>query len=141
MFYPATFTEAPEGGYVVRFRDIPEAITQGDDEAEAMEMAEDALLVSMDFYFEEKRLVPMPSKAVPGERLIALPVSAWSKVLLLNEMISQEVGPSELARRMQTRPQDVQRIIDLSHATKIDTIAAAFYALGKRLLLTVTPVA
>ena len=41
MYYPAKFTPAEEGGYVVTFRDIPEAITQGDDMTEAVEMAED----------------------------------------------------------------------------------------------------
>ena len=41
MYYPAKFTPAEEGGYIVTFRDIPEAITQGDDMTEAVEMAED----------------------------------------------------------------------------------------------------
>jgi antitoxin HicB len=56
MQYPASFTPE-EGKIVVRFRDIPEAITQGDDEAEAVEMAEDVLISAMDFYFEDKRPV------------------------------------------------------------------------------------
>jgi len=34
MFYPAKFSPAEEGGFVVTFRDIPEAITQGDNMAE-----------------------------------------------------------------------------------------------------------
>ena len=63
MKYPATFTPAEEGGFVVTFRDIPESITQGDDEQEALFMATDALLSAMDFYFEDKRPVPAPSKA------------------------------------------------------------------------------
>lgn len=37
MRYPARFDLAPEGGFVVTFRDILEAITQGDTEAEAEE--------------------------------------------------------------------------------------------------------
>ena len=40
MQYPAVFeADIDDGGYVVKFRDIPEAITQGDDDAEAMAMA------------------------------------------------------------------------------------------------------
>jgi len=35
------------------------------------------------------------------------------------------------------RPQDVNRIVDIGHATKIDTIAAALEALGKRLEIAV----
>lgn len=84
MKYPATLTpDSEEGGFVVTFRDIPEAITQGDTEAEALEMAADVLRSAMDFYFEDKRQVPLPSKAKKGEYLIDLPLSAWKKVLLL----------------------------------------------------------
>lgn len=133
MRYPATFTPAEEGGYVVTFRDIPEAITQGDDLAEATAEAVDALATSMEFYFEDGRSVPLPSAAVDGEILIDLPPSVAAKVLLLNEMLAQHVTQAELARRMHTRPQEVQRVVDLGHATKIDTIAAAFQALGKHL--------
>lgn len=133
MRYPARFEAAPEGGYVVTFRDIPEAITQGDTETEAMEMAEDALVSSMDFYFDDKRPVPSPSKAKAGERLVGLPASVAAKVLLLNEMLGQQVTAAELARRLGTRPQDVQRLTDLSHASKIDTIDRALQALGRRL--------
>lgn len=133
MRYPAQLTAAEEGGFVVTFRDIPEAITQGETEAEALEMAEDVLYSSMEFYFEDKRPVPMPSALKPGERLVSLPLSVWAKVLVLNEMLAQKVTPSELARRLHTRPQDISRVIDLGHSTKIDKLNQAMEALGKRL--------
>jgi antitoxin HicB len=137
MKYPATFTPAKEGGFVITFRDIPEAISQGDDEAEALDMAADVLLTVMDFYFEDRRPVPMPSAPQEGERMIPLPLSAASKVLLLNEMLSQDVGPSELSRRMGTSKQEANRLTDLKHATKIDRIADAMTALGRELDLVV----
>ena len=133
MQYPARFTSASEGGFVVNFRDIPEAITQGDTIDEAMAMAEDVLVSAMDFYFEDRRSVPQPSAPKRGERLIELPMSVSAKVILLNELIATGVSNAELARRMGTRPQEVQRIVNLHHATKIDTIASALAAMGKRL--------
>lgn len=133
MRYPAQFEAADEGEFVVTFRDIPEAITQGETEAEALEMAEDVLFSAMESYFEDKRPVPMPSALKPGERLVSLPISVWAKVLVLNEMLAQKVTPSELARRLHTRPQDVNRVIDLGHSTKIDKLSQAMEALGKRL--------
>lgn len=133
MRYPAKFEAAPEGGFVVTFRDIPEAITQGDTREEAVEMARDVLESAMDFYFEDSRPVPLPSRAHKGEELIDLPPSVWAKVLLLNEMLAAGVNNAELARRMGTRPQDVQRIVDLKHATKIDTVAKALGAIGRKL--------
>lgn len=137
MFYPAQFEAAPEGGFVVTFRDIPEAITQGDTAAEAVEMAKDALIIAMDFYFEDRRAVPAPSTAEEGDVPIPLPASIWSKVLLLNTMTEQRVTPTELARRMDVRPQEVTRIMDLSHATKIDTIEKALAVLDQQLQISV----
>ncbi|AZG09314.1 type II toxin-antitoxin system HicB family antitoxin [Pigmentiphaga sp. H8] len=128
----------PDGNvFMVSFRDIPEALTAADTREEAEAAAADALRTAMDFYFEDRRAVPLPSKAQAGEVLVELPASLWAKVLLLNEMVRQDVAPVELARRLGTRKQEVTRIMDLGHATKIDTIAAALASLGRELSLSV----
>ena len=41
--FPATLTPDPDGGFTVTFRDVPEAITEGDTREEALLRAEDAL--------------------------------------------------------------------------------------------------
>lgn len=133
MLYPARFEPAQEGGFVVTFRDIPEAITQGKTEAESLEMAEDALLTAMQFYFEDRRAVPTPSSIQDGDILVELPASVSAKVLLLNELVRAGVSNAELARRMGMSPQSAQRLVDLGHPTKIDTIAMALSKLGARL--------
>jgi antitoxin HicB len=131
--YPARFKLAKEGGFVVTFRDIPEAITQGESVEGAMMRARDALETALDFYFDDRREVPAPSKARRGERLIELPASLSAKVLLLNEMVRQRVRPADLARRLHTTPQEITRLTDVRHRTRIDSIAAALKALGKQL--------
>lgn len=131
MLYPAKF-EKEGNSYNITFRDIPEAITCGDDWDDALVMAQDALMTSMDFYFEDHRPVPMPSPAQDDEVLIELPVSVFAKVLLLNEMIEQNISNVELAKRIHVKPQEVQRITNLEHNTKIDTVARALKALGKQ---------
>jgi antitoxin HicB len=88
--YAARLARAAEGGYLVTFRDMPEAITQGASRAHALERAQDALIHAVDFYFEDKRPVPVPSRPEAGEELVALPPELAAKVLLAN---------SELARR------------------------------------------
>ena len=132
--YPVTLTpDRKDGGYVVTFHDIPEAITQGDTENAALHAASDALITALDFYFEDKRAVPLPSKPKRGQHMVELPASLSAKVLLLNEMIKQEVRPAELARRLKTSPQEVNRLTDVRHTTRIDGIATALRALGKQL--------
>ncbi|MBK1616810.1 antitoxin, partial [Rubrivivax gelatinosus] len=135
--YPAHFEPDPAGGYVVTFRDIPEAITQGETLEEAREAAADALLTAMDFYFEDQRPVPAPSQAQDGEELVELPLSAVAKVALLNELCKQRVRPTDLAHAMGVQKQEVTRILDLAHVTKIDTIGRALKAIGKELELVV----
>ncbi|HYD58985.1 MAG TPA: type II toxin-antitoxin system HicB family antitoxin [Noviherbaspirillum sp.] len=134
MRYPVTI-ERDGDGFCVSFPDIPEALTSGSTEEEALQMAKDALETAMEFYFDDRRPVPLPSKMRGKFQYVELPASMSAKVLLLNEMLAQQVKPVELARRLGARPQDVNRLIDLGHATKIDTIQEALRALGKELVL------
>ena len=138
LIYPA-IVERDGEGFFVRFPDIPEALTQGRTREEALDMAEDALLTAMDFYFGDKRKVPMPSVVKRGQTGIGLPASVSAKVLLLNAMIEQHVTPAELARKLHASPQSVTRLVDLAHASKIDAIADALHAIGRRLTIGIGP--
>ncbi|WP_343039007.1 type II toxin-antitoxin system HicB family antitoxin [Paraburkholderia bonniea] len=76
MKFPVTLTpDEADGGFVVTFSDIPEAITQGETTEEALAMAQEALETAMEFYFEDKRVVPTPSKPKRGQPVIELPAS------------------------------------------------------------------
>jgi antitoxin HicB len=135
MRYPAHLEPQEEGGYVVTFPDIPEAITQGESIEDALTHAADALESALDFYFESRRRIPVPSKPKRGQYLVDLPVSVSAKALLLNEMLRQKIRPAELARRLGTTPQEVNRLTDLRHTTRIDRVDRAMRALGKRLVV------
>lgn len=52
---------------------------------------------------------------------------------LADEMDKQKVRPCDLAVRMGVKPQEVTRIMKMSHNTKLETLEAAFRALGKTL--------
>jgi antitoxin HicB len=133
--YPANFQTEEEGGFVVTFPDIPEAITQGEDVEDAKRHAADVLEAALDLYLESGRPIPTPSRPRQGQHMIELPASVSAKVLVLNEMNVQGVRPAELARRLQVTPQEVTRLLNLRHATKIDALANALKALGKTLEL------
>lgn len=124
--------------FLVTFPDIPEAITQGTSEEQAMKAAKDALETALDFYFEAGRMVPSPSSPRRGYRYVELPVSLAAKVLLLNEMLRQKIRPAELARRLHTTPQEINRLTNVRHTSKIDGIAEAMKALGKNLHISAT---
>lgn len=70
--YPAIFTPEEDGGYSVRFPDLEGCFTCGDDMADALFMAEDALALVLYGYENDARTIPTPSKAedlnlAPGE--------------------------------------------------------------------------
>lgn len=128
--YPVTVESNEEGGYIASFRDVPEALTEGWTLEEVKQNALDALITSIEFYIEDNRPFPKPSPVADNEEYIALPASVVSKILLLNAMAEQKVRPVDLARKMNIKPQEVNRIIDLKHNSKIDTIEKALHALG-----------
>ena len=134
MRYPVNLRKSGKF-IVVSFPDIPEAHTQGIDRAEAMQMAREALETALEFYFEDNRPVPVPSAPKKGQAVVELAPSLTAKVILLNEMLRQKVRPVDLARRIGTTKQEVNRLTDLKHATKIDRIDTALRALGKRLVV------
>ena len=99
-------------------------------------MALDALITALDFYFEDQREVPLPSSPKRGEVVVVLPASVWAKVLLLNLMLKKSVKKAELAKLINIKPQEMTRLIDLRHATKIDQLQRAVMALGAELQIT-----
>lgn len=59
--YPAIFTPAEEGGFLVDFPDLEGCHTEGNNMAEAIYMAEDALALIIYGYESDNRQLPIPS--------------------------------------------------------------------------------
>src|SRR5262249_39836491 len=97
--YPATLTPDPDGGFTVTFRDVPEAITEGDTRDEALLRAEDALESALAMYIAAKEPLPASSEPGVGERMVALSALGMAKTALYDAMREQGVGRAELARR------------------------------------------
>ncbi len=133
LSYPIKTKRDSNGSYLVTFVDIPEAATACETAEQVQHEALDALESALGFYFEDGRAVPMPSAPKRGQGLVTLPASVSAKVFLINEMLAQKVRPADLARKLATTPQAVNRMTDLRHATKIDQLGLAFAALGRRL--------
>lgn len=61
--YPAILTPETDGGYSVVFPDLEGCFTCGDNLADALFMAEDALALVLYGYEHDARTIPAPSKA------------------------------------------------------------------------------
>jgi antitoxin HicB len=134
MEYPARFEPAPEGGFVVTFPDFDWGVTQGDTEAEAREMAEDALAAMIEEHVRSGEPLPRPTKPRGRKfRMIRLPALIAAKADLYQLFLESGVRKAELARRVGISKTNVDRLFDLRHRSRLDHLEKAFRALGKEL--------
>src|SRR5437762_13769443 len=98
--YPATLTPDPDGGFTVTFRDVPEAITEGDSRDEALMRAESALESALAMYIAAKEPLPKPSAAKRGEVMVPLSALGMAKTALYDAMREQkEIGRASCRER------------------------------------------
>ena len=135
--YPAYLTPDPDGGFTVTFRDVPEAITEGDSREEAVLRSEDALESALAMYIAAKEPLPRPSAPEAGEVSVPLTALGMAKTALYEAMREQGVGRAELARRLRWHLPQVARLLDLRHASRMEHVEAALAALGLRLVVDV----
>jgi antitoxin HicB len=133
--YPVHLEAADEGGFVVTFPDVPEAITQRDDREEALMHAQDALETALSFYISGKRDIPTPSPA-DGRPVVAPSALGCAKIGIYQAMRAQGVSKAQLARKLNLHLPQVDRLLDLCHTSRLDQVEAALSALGY--ILTVT---
>jgi antitoxin HicB len=134
--YPVELT--PDGDTIlVTFPDVPEAITFGADEAEALLQACDALATALAMYVEGQRDLPKPSPA-NGRQTVRPDALECAKLGIYVAMREQGVRKAELARRLHWHMPQVDRLLDLNHASRLAQIEQAAASLGKRVEMRVT---
>ena len=130
--YPVTLI--PDGDtLLVTFADVPEALTFGADEDEALRQAVDALETALSFYVDARKPLPTASPAQPGQRTVRPSALEGAKLGVYQAMTEQGVKKAELARRLGWHMPQVDRLFDLRHASRLDQIEAAARVLGKHL--------
>ncbi|MEC4816096.1 MAG: type II toxin-antitoxin system HicB family antitoxin [Scytonema sp. PMC 1069.18] len=81
--FPAMLSaDEQDGGFVVTFRDLPEAITQGDSLEQALSEAADCVEEAIAARIDNKLDVPEASQPEGGEYLVSVPVQTALKAAL-----------------------------------------------------------
>ncbi len=130
--YPVTLTP-DDGNVLVTFVDVPEAITFGADEDEALLNAIDALETGLSFYLDARKLLPVASQPAVDQKTVRPSALECAKLGVYQAMSEQGIKKAELARRLGWHMPQVDRLFDLRHASKLDQIEAAANVLGKQL--------
>lgn len=134
MIYFATF-ENDEGTVLVRFPDVPGAITFGVNEADAKARARDALTTALEMYVESRKPLP-PMKFTAGHP-ITLRGLHVAKILLHDSMREKRVTKAMLTKRLGVHPPQVDRLLDFRHASRLDAVEDALEAVGMKLLVNI----
>ena len=140
FIYPAQLCQYSEDEIVVSFRDVPHCHTSGEDIAEALLEAEDALEEAIAGHINRGDSIPVPSAPLPGEYLVSLPVDTAAKAALALAFRASGLTRVELARRLGVHDRVVRRMLDPRHGTSVNRINDALRVLGKQVVLEVQAV-
>jgi antitoxin HicB len=79
----------------------------------------------------------VPPRPRRRQRYITLPALTEVKIELYRQMRAAGVGKAELARRLNCHLPQIDRLLDLNHASRLDQIEQALLAVGKRLTISI----
>jgi antitoxin HicB len=135
--YHAEVETGAKRGFVVSFPDVPEAITQGDDMADARTMAEEALGMALLGYLAQGRRLPKAKAKDRGLVPVAVAPDVAAKLAVLEAFTEAGISKADLARRLGKDEKEVRRMLDPRHPTKLPALTEALRVLGKRLVVAV----
>ncbi len=130
--YSVKLSKDTNGTILVEVPDVPGALTFGEDREEAILRAADAIETVLIGYMADRREIPMPRAGAKGP-FATLPALTEAKLGLYTAMQAAKVGKAALARRLNCHLPQIDRLLDLRHASRLDQLEAAFRALGKQL--------
>lgn len=133
--YPVTLTPDDNGTLLVTCPDLPEVTTFGEDEADALRHAKNAIEEALAARIADGREIPKPRAR--SKVVAALPTQTALKVCLYRALRDQNITRAELSRRLHWRREQVDRLFRLGHATRLDQFDAAFRALGREVRLSI----
>ena len=132
--YPCRIARDGEG-WSASFPDVPEAVMSASSLAEALDLAEEALVGALAGYVEARWTLPPPGAPGPGQVMVAVPPLVAAKLALYAVMQRQRITKVELARRLGVSDTTVHRIVDPEHRSHIDQVERALRAVGRTLVV------
>lgn len=135
--FAAKIDPDPDGGFLVTFPDVPDAITGGKSIVESRANAVEALGLALRGYLASD--LPLPKPATTQKGLVSIPVDAVTalKLAVIETFNASGLSKSELARKLGRAENEARRILDPDHPTKLPLLQAALAALGKEIVVSV----
>lgn len=139
FIYPAVVKHHAATDYVISFPDLPEVLTGGKTEEEALDLAADALEEAVLARMALGEPIPDGRQVRAGEVPVPLGPTTSARLVLAEKMREQNVSNTALAGKLGRTEGSVRRILDGATGVKIDTVLEALRALGVRATLSIFP--
>lgn len=128
--YPARLEPDEDGRLVVHFPDLPEAVTDGADEAEALFEASDCLSEALAGRINRRDEVPSPSRLRQGMFPVEPEPTIALKAALYEALRARRTTVADLARRLGIDEREAVRLLDPKARTRLTKLEEALSALG-----------
>ena len=133
--YPARLQADASGEIIVSFRDFPECLTSGTDQAAALVEARDALEEAVAGRIDDDEPIPTPSRRYNGEHHIAVPPDMAAKAAFVLALRESGLSRNAFAQRLGVDEKVVRRMLDPRHHTAANRIHKALRVLGHELIV------
>jgi antitoxin HicB len=128
--FPARLEPDEEGRLVVHFPDLPEALTDGADEAEALAEAADCLSEALAGRINRGKGIPPPSRLHRGQHWVSPDPMMALKAALYSGLRARKMAVADLARQLRINERKATRLIDPRASSSLTSLEAALSALG-----------
>ncbi|MFA9209464.1 MAG: hypothetical protein ACEQSN_14915 [Yersinia sp. (in: enterobacteria)] len=129
--YPASYTfDETSGEYHIHYREFPEleSVTYSPEDIELE--AQDGIKNGIAAEMEERRPVPAPSALQPDDIAVHVPILVRLKAELHNAMLSTGTRKADMARKLGLNAAQMDRLLDVFYASKVEALEQALYLLG-----------
>lgn len=129
-----------EGVYEINFCDFPDiqGVTYCAEDVELE--AQETLLATLSELITLRNPIPLPQNSVTSAFAIHLPVLSCLKIALHNAILETQTPRSKLARTLNISAQQIERLLDLQYASKIEALEQALFVVGYDVKVTVSPI-
>jgi antitoxin HicB len=128
--YPARLEADEDGRLVVHFADLPEALTDGVDQAEALAEAADCLSEALAGRIHRQEQIPTPSSLERGMHAVEPEPTIALKAALYEALGNKGMSTADFARELGVDERQAARLIDPKARTALSKLEEALSALG-----------